>query len=209
LVGRVLPSVGHFGRQPAKKLPSSGQSTAQLSGSDGAIEPSYGQYSFGQHASRHPLGMEFDPDSQTLTQKPVAGAPTGHALRQPNGFSSDGSSGQISTHVSSSMGPTLLSGQVVVICVTGAVVGISVRFSGQQASRQPAGSEFEPGSQITAQGPFAFGQRSVQNEGRVPLAGQTETHLPGSSGARLPSGQVGMIFATGTELGKSDTSAGG
>ena len=115
LVGRVLPSVGHSGRHPSKKLPSPGQSTAQSSGSDGAMEPSNSQYSFGQHASRQPRGIVLEPESQTRTQKPVAGAPTGQAFRHPKGFSSESSSGQISTHVSSSIGPTLPSGHVVAI----------------------------------------------------------------------------------------------
>ena len=115
----------------------------------------------------------------------------------------------MSTHVPSSIGPTLPSGHVVAICVTGVDVGISVRVSGQQASRQPTGSESEPGSQITAQGPLGLGQRSVQKDGRVPLSGHTDTHLSGFNGARLPSGQVSRILATGTELGKSDASTGG
>jgi hypothetical protein len=154
LFGGVLPSVGHSLRHPSKKLPSSGQRTAQLSGSDGAIDPSNGQYSFGQQASRQPRGLEFDPSSQTLTQKLVAGAPTGHASKQPNGFSKESSSGQMSTHVSSLIGPTLPSGQVVVISRTGEVVGGAVRSSGQHASLQPMGMESEPASQITAQGSY-------------------------------------------------------
>jgi hypothetical protein len=93
--------------------------------------------------------------------------------------------------------------------MAGVEVGKSVRISGQQASKQPAGLESEPVSQITTQGPFAFGQRSAQKDGRGPLSGQTDTHLSGFKGARLPSEQfVGMVFACGTKLGKSDTTAG-
>ena len=53
-----------------------------------------------------------------------------------------------------------------------------------------------------------MGQRSVQNDGRVPLSGQTETHLLGSNGPRLPSGHVGMMLSIGTELGNSDAIGG-
>jgi hypothetical protein len=120
----------------------------------------------------------------------------GHATRQPS--KKLPSSGQISTQLFGSRGPTLPSGHVGRMLLMGADVGVLVRRSGQHASRQPSGSVLDPGSQIREQVPGRLGsvtgQRSIQKAGRVPVSGHTVTHLLGSSGPGEPSGHVGIIF---------------
>jgi hypothetical protein len=181
--GLALPSVGQATTQDRPLplvLPSARQTSRQVLGLIGAGLPSKGQYSLGQQASRQPVGTVVEPAWQTLThvggRVPVAG----QALRQPCGVKLT-AVGQMLMQRAGLIGPVLPSGHVSTIRATGVDVGTSVMAgSGQQASRQPAGSVSDPGLHMLAHVPGrvgeVWGHRSKQNAGRMPVSGHTVTH---------------------------------